>query len=321
MKIQSAKRGGLWMTALVVVSSAVVSDAQQFAPRQRRAPAAYAADGAMRDMRIVSDRAVSPTVPAAPRQNQSLTAQQLIHLAKLAEQNGAQQDAGHLYRDSLATFPQDRLVLLNVARWQHRIGELDKAIATYEECVKLFPNDAVALNDLGLCCSRAGDIPRAIQHVTAAANQRPGSQRYRNNLAILLVEASQLDRAAAVLCEVHGQAIGYYNTAHLLQERGSVNDAVAYLQKALTHNPRLAQAQQLMARLQNELVAVAGPVTELAATPQEMARQQPVASTGSAPQAVQANAAAQAVQPIMRLTAPAEQAPEVEQYPIPLLHR
>lgn len=312
------RHSGLLLLAAFVIAGPNVrsAPAQQFAPRAPSPSTAGPANGAIRDMRVVADRAVGDTQTPT-----SLTSAQLIHLAKLAEQNGSLEDAGHLYREALASFPKERLVLLNVARWQHRSGELDSAIVTYEECIKQFPNDAVALNDLGLCCSRAGDLPSAVQHVTAAANQRPGSKRYRNNLAILLVEANQLDQAVAVLNEVHGPAVGQYNAACLLEQRGRGQEATGYLQQAISLDPTLVSAQQLLLKVQRQVAEAAVPgIVPLEATPTELPAQQASLPTLTAPQnAGLASATSNEVQPPLHLVAPPEQAPEIEQYPIPNL--
>ncbi len=237
--------------------------------------------------RVIADRAVGAVKsPAA----------EMIAAAKVTEKNGDVPGATKMYRDALAKFPNDRQVLVNFARFKHRNGELDGAIVTYQQCLKHYPQDAVALNDLGLCYSRKGEMKKAVGHVESAVRANPGSRRYRNNLATLFVELNQLDRAAVVLCDVHGKAIGNYNLAYLLNRRDRNSEAIQYLQAAVTLDPTLRPAHQLLAKLSAE----GGTTVQTARSP-----------SYEVPAQV-ANAAVQYEE-----RAGVAQPPEVEAYPIP----
>jgi len=78
----------------------------------------------------------------------------------------------------------------------------------------------------------------------------------------------QDQRALAHLSAVHNSAEANYNLGQLLIERGRAADAGPYFQAALQQNPGMQQAQEALAKLQGNPVAVAAPPAVLPAVPQ-----------------------------------------------------
>src|SRR6478609_10342395 len=139
------------------------------------------------------------------------------------------------------------------------------AESLYQQAVTANPQNAAALNDLGLCLAREGKLEPSLQVLEQAIHLQPDKSLFRNNAATVLVEMRQDQRALAHLSAVHNSAEANYNLGQLLIERGRATDAGPYFQAALQQNPGMQQAQEALAKLQGNPVAVAAPPAVLPA--------------------------------------------------------
>jgi tetratricopeptide (TPR) repeat protein len=152
----------------------------------------------------------------------------------------------HAYHRTLECDPTHRLALISFGRMKHRIGDLDGAIVTYRQSLKFHPNDPLALNDLGLCHARRGETEQALQCIGAASRLAPESRRYMNNLAAVLAEDEQYEQALSVLTQAHGPALGHFNLAMFLKQRGKLAASAQHARQAATLDPSLTPARQLL---------------------------------------------------------------------------
>jgi len=116
----------------------------------------------------------------------------------------------------------------------------------------------VALNDLGMIYARQGMFDASLGVLSQAVQIDPANQRYRNNIAIVLIDAGRPDEAFGHLADVHGEAAAHYNLGYLLARRNMNDLAAGHLQQALAMNPQLAPARQLL----DSLAASAGYVQQ-----------------------------------------------------------
>jgi TolB-like protein/class 3 adenylate cyclase/Tfp pilus assembly protein PilF len=118
-----------------------------------------------------------------------------------------------LISDVLAASPHDPVAHLTRGRVLHAQGRHEPAIAEYERAVALDRNSVAAIANLGLCKFFAGAIEEAIPAQEQAIRLSPRDPRLPN---------------------------WYWRIgmAHLLKAR--VDDAISWLEKARTTNPRLA---------------------------------------------------------------------------------
>lgn len=183
------------------------------------------------------------TQPAAPQPAVFVSA------ARVCESQGRMNDARQQYEKALQADPQHADAMVGLGRLLHREGNLDAATQLYERALRAHPSNAVVLNDLGLCYARRGLLEQARQSLERAVAQEPRSKLYRNNLALVLVETNQPDAAFAELRAVHGDAAAHYNLGYMLQEKGHPAAAAHHLQMALSIEPQMEPARQLLARL------------------------------------------------------------------------
>lgn len=171
--------------------------------------------------------------------------------ARMMENSGNFEGAERQYKLCLEKFPSNRLALVSYARLLHRNQRLKDALVMYQKAEKEHPKDAVVQNDLGLCLARMGQKDDAMAHFHKATTLAPEDPRYRNNLAMVLVDAGRTDEALSQLVYAHGKSAGHYNLGYLLFRKGDQQGAAQQFQAALQIDPKLKQAEDMLARIQN----------------------------------------------------------------------
>jgi Tfp pilus assembly protein PilF len=188
-----------------------------------------------------------------------LSAELCVQIAHMHEAKGDFATAIKQYEEALKSAPNNTELLVQLGRAHDRNGDMPKAIATYQQAIKLDARCALAHNDLGLCYARQNDLARARESLNKAVSLVPTSKLYRNNLATVLVSARQYNDAYEQLTAVHPPAIAQYNLGILANRRGDKTEAISRFQQAASLDPNLAQARNMIDKLNGLPVgAVAG---------------------------------------------------------------
>jgi tetratricopeptide (TPR) repeat protein len=208
-----------------------------------------------------------------------------VYAAQMCEKQGDVAQARQNLQRALAMWPNNADVIRAAARTEDRQGNLPLAENLYQRAVAANPQNAAALNDLGLCLAREGKLDASLQVIEQAIQLQPDKALFRNNAATVLVEMRQDQRALAQLATVHPPAEANYNLGQLLVERGRAADAGPYFQAALQQNPGMQKAQEALAKLQGNPVAIAAPPAAMPAaqapvTPGPMSAPQQTWSNG-----------------------------------------
>jgi tetratricopeptide (TPR) repeat protein len=201
-------------------------------------------------------RVVQPTVPRNDPISLSTptgppTPELVISLAQLSESQGnVPQARGHFQR-ALANWPGHVDLLRAAARMEDRQGQLAVAESLYRQAAAANPQHAGALNDLGLCLARQGKLDVSVQVIEQAIQLQPDKPLYRNNVATVLVEMRQDQKALAHLSAVHGSAAANYNLGQLLVQRGRSDEAAGYFVAAIEQQPDMQAAHDALGMLQS----------------------------------------------------------------------
>lgn len=166
-----------------------------------------------------------------------------VSLGLMAEQKNNYAEAERQYRAALKAQPKHLGALLAYARLKDRQNQLDEAIHLYKQAIAAHPNEAIVYNDLGLCYARHKRPREALPELERAVQLKPKEMLYRNNLATLLVELGDVDRAFQHLVAAHGEAVAYYNLGYLMQKKGQPKPAAVLFAKALEKDPSLVDAR------------------------------------------------------------------------------
>jgi len=194
-------------------------------------------------------RSKSPSTPLdrlTPYEPSQESPELYVGMAQVAHRGGNVEHARQFYQKALQMDPNHLEALLGAARMEDREGRLDVAIMLYRRAAAAHPRNATALNDLALCHARSGELPLAHQALESAILLESQKALYRNNVAKVLVELNQLDRATHHLTAVHPPAVAHYNMGVLLAERGRDGESADYLARALAIDPQLEPARVLL---------------------------------------------------------------------------
>jgi len=181
-----------------------------------------------------------------------------LSAARMMENGGNFDGAERQYKACLEKFPTSRLTQISYARLLHRTQRLDESLVIYQMADKDHPKDPIICNDMGLCLARMGRKDEAMAKFHQATLAAPEDPRYRNNLAMVLVDAGRPDEALSQLAYAHGKAKGHFNLGFLLYRKGDHQGAVENFRAALQHDSGLAQAADMLQRIQGEQIASQG---------------------------------------------------------------
>ncbi len=181
-----------------------------------------------------------------------------LSAARMMENAGNFEGAERQYKTCLEKFPKSRLAQISYARLLHRTERLDESLVIYEMAAKDHPKDPTICNDMGLCLARMGRKDEAMSKFHQATLGAPEDPRYRNNLAMVLVDAGRADEALSQLVYAHGKAKGHFNLGFLLYRKGDHQAAEANFEAALQQDASLAQAADMLKRIQGSQVARRG---------------------------------------------------------------
>jgi tetratricopeptide (TPR) repeat protein len=194
-------------------------------------------------------KAAPVTSTEAPFDPKSATPELHVALAQVAHRSGQVDQARQHYQRALTMDPKHLDALLGAARMEDREGRLDVAQMLYQRAASAHPKSATAQNDLALCYARRGDLPTAARILDQAVRIEPRKALYRNNAAKVLVEMNQVKPAMDHLVAVHTPAVANYNMAVLLNERGRGDEAVPFLGQAISLDPTMQPAREMLAQL------------------------------------------------------------------------
>ena len=89
----------------------------------------------------------------------------------------------------------------------------------------------------------------AVAMLRKASAAEPKSSQYRYNLAKAMVYSGDLRGAMPHFAITVGEAAGYYNIGYILQEQGQLEAAERQYRMALSVNPKLQEARQMLSEI------------------------------------------------------------------------
>ena len=145
----------------------------------------------------------------------------------------------------------------NLAILYDERGETDRAIELLREIIASDPESASTHYSLGLAL--AGDDQRlneAVEHLKTAAQLDGGNPRVHYNLGLALQKLERFDEAESSLMAARRLEPNSTEFLHALaifySQRGQIDRAVEYAERALTRNPRSRQAAGLLEYLRRQ---------------------------------------------------------------------
>jgi tetratricopeptide (TPR) repeat protein len=116
----------------------------------------------------------------------------------------------------------------------------------YQKAIQAHPTNGLVFNDLGLCYRRQRQLDKSTAAFAKAAGLVPDNAKYRNNYAAALVDAGRTKEAYEQLSEINSAAVAHFNLAYLLQQKGNRAEAIRHLQEAVSLDPSLTPAREML---------------------------------------------------------------------------
>jgi tetratricopeptide (TPR) repeat protein len=212
-----------------------------------------------------------------------------VGAARLMENQGKFAEAEDKYREALRASPNDLNAMVGLGRLYDRQGQAQKAIEVYQKASQAHPTNGLVFNDLGLCYRRQRQMDKSMVAFRKAVDLVPDNVKYRNNLAAALVDAGRINEAYQELAAANSAAVAHYNLAFMLQQKGQRADCLRHLQEAVTLDPALTPAREMLAQLGGNSTAPTA-LEQPAPRPASAPRDAPIASyaTGASDQRLHA---------------------------------
>jgi protein O-GlcNAc transferase len=170
----------------------------------------------------------------------------LLGQAVARHQAGHLADAEVLYRQVLASHPDNAEALHYLGLLGFQTGHLPQAEELLSRAARAAPEDPVVLNNWGIVLAKLGRLAEARERFERAIQRGPAYADALVNLANVLADIGQYaeaeERYRAAIAIAPGSAEARNNLGKLLLGRRRVPEAVACFEEALRANPRHASA-------------------------------------------------------------------------------
>jgi Flp pilus assembly protein TadD len=167
--------------------------------------------------------------------------------ARALKDTGSARVAVDIYRKAVSRWPSDGSLYHDLAVAARAAGDTKEALRAEQAAIALEGSNASALNGLGLLQAESGDAAAAAASFEKAANQDPSNASFWTNLGNARRELGDLDRAEQAYRRALEADAAYADAENglgvLLVQRKQPREAIAYLERAVGHDPRSYQAQ------------------------------------------------------------------------------
>src|SRR5262245_30928432 len=160
------------------------------------------------------------------------------------------EEAKLAYLKAIEVDPKYLPAHVGLARLQMRCEDYAGALATYDKALKVAPQDASLWHERGLCSCRQKNWAEAVTCMQKAVELSPGNGQYGTALGYTLGKAGRFPESLAVLTKIEGEAKAHYDVARRLQHANQTELAKQHVAFALSKDPNLAGARQLLDALE-----------------------------------------------------------------------
>jgi tetratricopeptide (TPR) repeat protein len=169
------------------------------------------------------------------------------------------------YEQALQIHPNDQPALMALARLYNTEGDYERAVATYNRAIQAFPKEAALRYELGMCHARRKNWDLALQSLHQAVQADAHNRRYGYAYGLCLALARRPNEGFAVLAKLEGTASAHYDIARMLHHLEQDEACKEHLHLAVSQNPELEAARQLLAALETPTRYPANPILPAAA--------------------------------------------------------
>ncbi len=156
------------------------------------------------------------------------------------------------YDRALEIEPKCLPAMFGLARLHDKQGQYDQAVKAYQRCLKQDANAAAIWFEFGMCWGRQKQWNQAVECMHKAATLDPTNTSYANHVGFALARAERYSDSLAYFTRTVGEAQANLNVAMMAERLGRKDLCRHCLHAALQINPEMAEARQLLAKLDGE---------------------------------------------------------------------
>lgn len=169
-----------------------------------------------------------------------------IAYAKFQESRQQHRGARKHYEKALSHDQKSVDAILGLARLDQIAGIDDRAKRGFQKAVQIAPKNAHAQSALGMYHLSKKQWNPAVSSLRKAMTADPDNTNYRYHLGVAMANTGDTRAAMQYFTTTVGEAVAHYNIGHILHERGQLALAEQHFQQALTIQPGMPQAQQML---------------------------------------------------------------------------
>jgi len=166
-----------------------------------------------------------------------------------AERQASLEEARKSYNQALKTDAKCMDAYRGLAQVEQNCGNYQGALAWYRKGLAVDAKQAQLWYEMGICQARHGEWTAAQESVGKACDLDADNRVYVKTMAFCLARNGRYDESIACFNRVMDEGQAHYNLARLLQYDKHEDLSRLHLQMALQANPKLTQAQDLLAQL------------------------------------------------------------------------
>ena len=159
------------------------------------------------------------------------------------------EEARASYLQALAINPKHVPAYLSLARLQQGCHDMPAALVTYQKALQVTLKDPMIWHELGMCQARQKLFGEAVTSFQKACELNPENKTYQTTLAYALARASRWTESLTAMTALIGEAKAHYELARMLYQMEQTDMARQYVTAALSRDPNLAGARDLVVTL------------------------------------------------------------------------
>lgn len=172
-----------------------------------------------------------------------------LNFAKVYESDGNLVKAEKLYRELEQASPKEAIYKHRLGIVLVRRGQFEEGFALLEKAKLMDPENVALLNDIGYAYLLQGQFDTAETLLREALAIEPKNPRTLNNLGLAVGYAGRTNDAYSIFRQAMSESEAYANIGFVHSQRGDIEQAMEWYNKALTKDPSSKAAAQALVQL------------------------------------------------------------------------
>ncbi|MCS6852819.1 MAG: tetratricopeptide repeat protein [Gemmataceae bacterium] len=159
------------------------------------------------------------------------------------------EEARRAYQRAIELDPNCTAAYVALARLYDKTDDHERALALYQKVLKKHPKDAALCIEVGMSHCRFKEWEAGLGYLRRACEMEPENRQYAKTYGFALARAGRADEAVTWLSKAMSPAEAHCNVARMLHHMEQNDRSREFALTALSLDPNLAAARELLAEL------------------------------------------------------------------------